>query len=229
MHSSPKYEYMSRTKFSIAGKHPLLTVIRDYLILSTLYELVPWEDQPDFCLYGAVLCKGDNLHERLSALCRDYDAIKTTPVVLLHGKATEGRKGVFLATVRELFLPLGTTREIEIFPVYGPNVHVGVVHKFITQARKKEALTVSPSLVGLMHEADFLPAFAASLTDKRKIVHLSGLELSAEHLAETVWGFTNEGTSVLTKDIPFKGHKVGLNTVPPSRSTRAGIKDLCQK
>ena len=41
-----------RTKFTIAGNHPLLGLVRNHFISRGL-ALVPWDEDPDFCLIGA--------------------------------------------------------------------------------------------------------------------------------------------------------------------------------
>lgn len=224
---------MTYTKFTVAGKHPLLYLARDYLIQSAKYELVPWDAEPAFCLYGGVLCKGDNLPKRVSALCKDYEAIRSTPMVILGAtEGQEGRKGVFSSLVKEMFVPNGKAKVVQVYPVYGASVHTGVVHKFVAQAKRGEPLSVyrnGSQRLSLIHEKAFLKELEFIISGASSECEISGKQdISVLHLAETIWGFVHQRGGVQYKELwgtPVSS-KLGHGTTGDTRTIRLGLKEL---
>ncbi len=162
---------MKRTTFTVAGKHPLLYLCRDYLIHSGLFALVPWSDDPDVCIYGGALGKGDKLNEGLSRLTLEYKEAKSVPTIVLSTSSMYSDKTRIYSTeagdiypmsaedptllsrnndkalmslvAEELFLlAMSTNLVLRPFNVYGPDIPTGVVSKFINSAKRKEPLTI---------------------------------------------------------------------------------------
>ncbi len=232
-----------RTKFTVAGKHPLLTLLRDYLLKTTYYELVPWDAKPKFCIYGGVLCKGDNFPSRIHSLSLDYEAMKGTPTILLTpglGRATDEpltRKSIFSNTAKELFVPTGMCRTFQIYPVYGPDVKTGIVPTFINKAKQGQELYLrSDKDFALGDQASFLEAFHYELIRESDVVHLGAFNGGTNplHVARTVCEFLGKSTDLI---IPGNGAKARgyrwvddrlPGTYENKRSMRSGLYSLCK-
>ena len=161
---------ISRIRFTVAGKHPLLYLCRNYLIHTGLFMLVPWSDSPDICIYGGALCKGDNLEDSLTRLSLEYAEAKNVPVVVLSTSSMysdrtklyspiaaepypmseeepsllirHNVKGLFSLVVEDMFLGVGSNLVLRPFNIYGPQIGSGVISKFIDLATKDEPLSV---------------------------------------------------------------------------------------
>lgn len=59
--------YKDRIKFTVAGFHPLLYILRDRLIHQG-YALVPWTEEPDFVMFGAELEDPDDWNTALNTM-----------------------------------------------------------------------------------------------------------------------------------------------------------------
>lgn len=155
-----------RTKFAVAGTHPLLYNVRDFFIQRLGLVLVPWEDQPDFALVGAELPK-DAREVPFEQLQYQQESIRDVPVLLLSSSSvytSPTKTRLFAASSCELPDPswdyaaqavyAGAAEYIfqnispqvivaRTFGVYGRDIVTSpVVDSFLQQARKKESLTI---------------------------------------------------------------------------------------
>ena len=168
-----------RTKFVVAGSHPLLQLLRDRLI-HTGYALVPWSETPDFCLFGAQLLPDQDVALELSALAQQVQGIcgANIPVILLSAGQACGDESMLQALVtpgvlgagrkmytylaEHLFLRGTSTLVLRFYNYYGPNINWGVIHEFVMAARRQEPLRIHGSgyqTRSFLHEDDLLQCF----------------------------------------------------------------------
>lgn len=218
----------SRLRFTIAGTHPLLLLSRDYLILTGRYELVPWDQSPDVCLYGGVLCKGDKLYNRLAPLQADYHAMKHVPLVVLTGTpSSASKKELYSTLVLSVMLGSPKNSSITLPVVYGPNIHTGVIHKFLQQHKRKDSITIygnGHQNVACVHEEDYLKALSTKipeLLNKPQSTYLWGTQsITISGLAKTI----DEDKNFMYKNQPIANKVLtGPATLVDSRSIRAGV------
>jgi len=161
-----------RIKFTVAGTHYLLYVCRDRLIQQG-FALVPWSDNPDFCLYGAELC-GEDFTSRISKLSLEIEEVRKVPLFVLSsssvytdktpagamlkpmvenqatlvasGKGPRVLKGTY-SILAELLIRTQQPSNMILRPfnIYGPNVQTGVIPKLFQQSRNQKPLTLSGS------------------------------------------------------------------------------------
>ncbi len=174
-----------RVKFSAAGQHPLLGVVRD-LFISYGFALVPWDEQPDLGLVGAEI--GKNVHPPLTDLELLAWKTRDIPTVLLSSDSVYARSTKERVPYAEkhaaVFCDIGkqktshalysllaenifwTSREaatliLRPFHIYGPNTRQGVVYKFIQHAQRQVPLPIYGSgyqVRSFLHEEDFAHA-----------------------------------------------------------------------
>jgi len=155
---------MSRTtKFTVVGVHPLLFPTRDFLIREG-YHLVPHTEACDFCLYGASLSANTKFSKRTQLLLTETAELfkKSIPTLVLSSDSVYDYGGgdlkdtnealvsfikknpVYSASAEYLFYTSTLTSVLILRPfnVYGDGVNSGVIHKFLTAAKKRKALVV---------------------------------------------------------------------------------------
>lgn len=162
-----------RTRFTVAGTHPLLELTRNHFIQQG-YALVPWdsEDKPHFCLIGADLHGSDQmplaqleLQRMQSVGCRvillsvqelaagteapnlGYDSIAS----LLYARCAE-----HIFVCQDDSPPPTIIRPVNI---YGPDIHWGCISYAFSKARRGEVLH-NPGVKGavstFLHQEDYL-------------------------------------------------------------------------
>lgn len=188
--------FKGRTKFAIAGIHPLLSITRDHFIQKGL-ALVPWNEDPDFCVIGADIGYMSDLP--LTQLDIQQTEVTNKPVLLLssHDLFTKNSNRAFYASVAEHVFTKrqGPTLILRPHNVYGPDIKWGVVHKFIYQAKKRESLTVC--MPGyhtrfFLYQDDFLMSLDKFLPKLLKGLNASfsiggPYAISMHRLADSVW------------------------------------------
>ncbi len=164
-----------RIKFTVAGFHPLLYILRDRLIHQG-FALVPWTDTPDFVLFGAELEKAEDYEKGLSWIKeaaqiihmklpvfllsssevysdrdRTTELAKKVPMAEHHvGVVTSplepaAGKALFALMAEWIFTRQTRTMVLRPFNLYGPDFKFGVVHEWLGAARRGEALVVHGS------------------------------------------------------------------------------------
>jgi nucleoside-diphosphate-sugar epimerase len=178
-----------RTRFTVAGIHPLLSLVRDHFIHKGL-ALVPWDEEPDFALIGAQIDTGE--HPPLAQLELQKMQVKDTPVFLLSSdnlfeqgtfktdatifgyKYKNSSKSLYAVLAEHVFLARdkGKTIVIRPFNVYGPDVSKSDINDYITNARRNECINLhTRGPTSYLFQDDFLNAI-----DKLLARFLTGTE-----------------------------------------------------
>lgn len=210
-----------RVTFTIAGKHPLLLLVRDYLIQEKKYALVPWSSDPAFCLYGAALSKDETLYDGLHRASLEASQVRKIPTVILstssmyampgdpgsyqeldgyHAVAPCDRKALFSLSVESMLLG---EENLVVRPmnVYGPDITTGVIPRFIEAAKKKENLPVRGNgyqTRSFIHQDDFLEEFGSLLGEIGTHTIGTTSDISINRLADSIW------RAVHGPDVPTK-------------------------
>lgn len=170
---------MKRVQFVVGGQHPLLLLVRDYLIRQG-FELVAPEsvdpDLPAFLVWGGEATEQVQ-HPTMPALLLSSSHVYSDRDHKLRLREIEpmdeadghvitspldkraGRVMRYLASEYAFLQRPGKTIVARVFNVYGPNVHHGVVHTFLEAARNQQPLRVhSPGrqVRTFLYEDDFL-------------------------------------------------------------------------
>jgi len=209
-----------RTKFVVAGSHPLLGLVRNHFIQKGL-ALVPWDDEPDFCLIGAGLENEE--HPPLAQLELQKMQVENLPVLLLSVSdicllgeepreenavgypmylPAEDRSAFLYAMAAEhLFLERdGRSIVVRPFNVYGPDITGDLVHESLALSRKS-AVLVNPkgkwTSTSFIHQEDFLKCLDLLLAKKADGIFNVGSPESVTYvnLLRNVWKFVNGGGS----------------------------------
>jgi nucleoside-diphosphate-sugar epimerase len=201
---------VKRIKFTVAGKHPLLYLVRDYFIQSGEFELVPWAEQPDLCIYGAALCKGVDFGDAIATMVTDREQIKNVPIVVLSTSSmyndrarvfsseasdpypmrtadpclvdAENHKGTYSLIAEHMFAK--DSLIVRPFNVYGQDIKQGVIPKFIKMAKREQPLPIRGhgyQTRCFMYQDDFLSSMKA-VTQQ---FHEGKLEYGALNLGTT--------------------------------------------
>lgn len=216
-----------RIKFTIYGKHPLLLLVRDYLILQG-FVLQPNEDYPvDFILVGGHAERfSKTLLEHPVLLLSDSGLYSDRGVdgnVREKGKMSENAPALFIEPQAAYAAPftralvaenLFVNREaptviVRPFNVYGPHIDFGVIPKFLEMARVGQTLPIYGSgyqLRTFLHEKDFLEAIdslSKKLVSGRFGIYNVGSdeEVSINRLADSVWQLVNPALPPLTDHV----------------------------
>lgn len=262
-----------RVKFAVIGTHPLLSLIRDHFIKGGL-ALVPLDQDPDFCLVGAGIRKGEKLP--LAQLELQLMQAEDRPVFLLsssdvyHDKDLPNRvndsltvvassspacsRSIYAIVAEHAFIQRGPTMVVRPFNIYGDNIRFGVVHEFITRARRKEPLIIHSSGYQertFLHEDDFFTGIDALLahfytgkmgiynTKTYGIFNIGATEkVSIKRLADSIWQLTQGGDTLYERKpadyfftprkCPDVSHLKSLGW-KPKISLRAGIFGMVNK
>lgn len=188
-----------RTKFSVAGMHPLLTLVRDHFIYKG-FALVPWGDEHDFSLIGADI--GEEEHPPLAQLELQKMQVGDKPVLLLSTPKvfvypfvpTEVAGARVYALAAEYMFGLGECLSIRPYNVYGPDVHGGLVHNTIGAARRGDPTLKVPSskvFTSFLHQDDFLKIIDKLLAIKARGVMDVGSahRVTYGHTVHNIWQF----------------------------------------
>ena len=207
-----------RTKFTIAGTHPLLGLVRTHFIQSGL-ALVPWDEDPDFCLIGAEL-EGET-HPPLAQIELQKMQVRDTPVLLLSIKefymdaresaresacvgysptydtATTRATCLYAMAAEHMFLEReGRTAVVRPFNVYGPDITWGLIHDTINSSRKGEVLKNPQNdwaSTSFLHQDDFLKCMDLIVSKKAAGIFNVGTEEDTTYtnLLRNTWKFIN--------------------------------------
>ena len=205
-----------RTKFTIAGTHPLLGLVRTHFIQSGL-ALVPWDEDPDFCLIGAGLV--DEIHPPLAQLELQLMQVRDKPVLLLssneiclYDDIAVGYKQerppmqrascLYAMAAEHLFLCRDWGQTIAVRPhnVYGPDITWDVVHDALISSRRQEALANPKgkwAATSFIHQDDFLKALDLLREKKAQGTFNVGSNESITYgnLLRNIWKFVNGAES----------------------------------
>jgi len=211
---------MRHIRFVVQGKHPLLYLVRDSLILSG-YHLVDWNEDPEFCVWGGLVEPTKALEIpvlHLSSSCV-YTALDTVLESRPKGLMSEDwpllipssldlRAWMQASYIKSEAAMLCNARHVMVlrpFNVYGPNINHGIVHNLLDQAAHDETLTVLGSgyeVRSFLHEEDFLTCVKKSI--KRLLKLRAGIfnvgnneEITLKNLAESIVQLTG-------KDLPIE-------------------------
>jgi nucleoside-diphosphate-sugar epimerase len=205
-----------RTKFTIAGNHPLLGLVRNHFISRGL-ALVPWDEDPDFCLIGAEI--SGEVNPPLAQLELQKMQVSDKPVLLLSTTdpvlaEEDVREAAFLginpsasATLRSTCIYAiaaehlfwnreGFTTIVRPFNVYGPDITWGLIHETVISSKRNEPLT-NPRRLGastsFIHQDDFLKAVDLLLAKRAHGVFNvgSGEAVTYINLLRNIWKFVN--------------------------------------
>jgi len=209
-----------RIKFVVAGSHPLLGLVRNHFIQKGL-ALVPWDDEPDFCLIGAGLEQEEN--PPVAQLELQKMQVEDKPVLLLstsnisllgeeiretgavgyqqYLSAEERSACLYAMAAEHLFLEReGRTIVARPFNVYGPDITWDLVHDSIALSRKS-AVLVNPkgkwTATSFIHQEDFLKCLDLLLAKKAEGIFNVGSPESVTYvnLLRNIWKFVNGGGS----------------------------------
>jgi len=165
-----------RTRFTVAGTHPLLKLTRDHFIKQG-FALIPWdsEEKPHFCLIGADLHGSDQLPlaqlelQRMQSVgCRvlllstqelaagtepvNWDELGPDTVAsLLYARCAE-----HMFTYQDDSPPPVILRPVNI---YGPDINWGVINYAFNNARRGEVLRnpgIREAVSTFLHQEDYL-------------------------------------------------------------------------
>lgn len=205
-----------RTKFTVAGMHPLLGLVRNHFISRGL-ALVPWDEEPDFCLIGAEI--EDEAHPPLAQLELQKMQVGDKPVMLLSTNipvmssedfredsclvvnpswpASVRSTAIYSIAAEHLFCNReGLTLVVRPFHVYGPDINWGLIHDSIIASKKQEPLSepgTSFTATSFIHQDDFLKA--VDLLLKKKVYGVvnvcSGEMITYTNLLRNIWKFIN--------------------------------------
>lgn len=204
-----------RTTFTIAGKHPLLLLVRDFLIQVKKYALVPWSSSPDFCLYGAALSKNETLYDGLHRASLEASQVRKIPTVILSTSsmhtgsvAPRDPKALFSLAVESMLLG---PENLVLRPhnVYGPDISTGVIPQFVEAAKEGRPLPIRGNGYQtrcFIHQEDFLRAFDSKLGETGTHTIGTQQEISVNRLADSVW------RAVYGPNIPTKTENVDYPT-----------------
>lgn len=207
-----------RIKFTVAGVHPLLSLVRDYFIKRGL-ALVPWDEEPDFCLIGAEL-EGET-HPPLAQLELQKMQVRNTPVLLLstnkfylderdsaresssvgyspvYDDAEHRATCLYAMAAEHMFMEReGRTAVVRPFKVYGPDITWGLIHDTINASRRKETLQ-NPhndwASTSFVHQDDFLRAVDMLMNKKANGIFNVGSEEDTTYVnaLRNIWKFVN--------------------------------------
>lgn len=207
-----------RTKFVVAGSHPLLGLVRNHFIQKGL-ALVPWDDDPDFCLIGAGLEQEEN--PPVAQLELQKMQVEDRPVLLLstsdtylldeksdlreegavgyapHWSAEDRSAALYALTAEHLFLEReGRTIVVRPFNVFGPDITWDIIHDTLSLARKG-AVLFNPkgkwTATSFIHQEDFLKCLDLLLAKKADGVFNVGSPESITYvnLLRNIWKFVN--------------------------------------
>jgi nucleoside-diphosphate-sugar epimerase len=161
-----------RVSFAVAGLHPLLPLVRDFLIRQGLV-LVPWGEDSDFCLVGAEI--PGKAHPPLAELEVTAWAAKDTPVVLLSSNSVypdcenpfptrlaareddaclsilswdhDYSRPLYALSAEHMFTTqrdCDHTLVIRPFDIFGPSITWGLIHNLLIAAKKRGPLCIGP-------------------------------------------------------------------------------------
>lgn len=203
----------NRVKFTVAGFHPLLTLIRDRLIAQG-FALIPWDERPDFVLFGAKLDAEDNFIARMGELTAVAAAIAHSelPVFLLSDSEpcpesplrVNNDRFLIARTAEYLFTQNTRTMVVRPYNVYGEDIKSGVVHAFVEAARRGQRLPVIGHMYQkrmFLYQEDFYTALdkllLKFLKGARGVYDVAGTSpISIKRLADTVYQLTPAGEVV---------------------------------
>lgn len=211
------------TTFTIAGRHPLLLLVRDYLIQEKKFALVPWSSNPDFCLYGAALSPDEALHDALHRAALEISQMDRIPTVILSSSSIP--PVVTHADDRALFslsveCMIGPRKNLIVRPynVYGPDITTGVIPRFITAAKEGKPLPIRGNGYRtrcFVHQDDFLRDFGDLLGETGTHTIGTGDSISIIRLADSIWRAVH-GPDVPTKTVtvPFPPQYDAMSKTP---------------
>lgn len=204
----------NRTKFAVAGIHPLLSLVRDHFIKKG-FALVPWEEEPDFCLIGAKLQSEE--HPPVAQLELQKMQVADKPVVLLSSgsvyvdsrgeypyaehhpvgytvdTSVELKNSVVYSLVAENIFAGDNTLILRPFNVYGPDITWDIIHDTIQKSKRGEQLSHGNRFAKttFIHQDDFLEAVYKLVTSKMAGVYNVGtLDIvSYGNLFRNIWKF----------------------------------------
>jgi nucleoside-diphosphate-sugar epimerase len=192
--------------------------VRNHFIQKGL-ALVPWDDDPDFCLIGAGLEQEEN--PPLAQLELQKMQVEDLPVLLLsvsdicilgeepreenavgypmHLPAEDRSAFLYAMAAEHLFLNRdGRSIVVRPFNVYGPDITWGLVHDTLSLARKG-AVLVNPkgkwTSSSFIHQEDFLKSLDLLLAKKADgIFNVGSPEtITYVNLLRNIWKFVNGG------------------------------------
>lgn len=219
---------MRRVKFLVKGKHPLLYLVRDSLILSG-YHLV--EDDADFCLFGGreepkslpyipvLFLSSSRVYSSLVQESISEDSPLIIPSSL---EIRAWEQAMYIKHEAAILSKVKHAMILRPFNIYGPSIKQGVVHKFIEQANQGQALGILGSgyeTRAFLHEEDFLNCIKKAV--KRLLKQGTGIfnvgsneEITINRLADSVIQLSEKGLEV-NKEYPrhhLDSHKVADTT-----------------
>jgi nucleoside-diphosphate-sugar epimerase len=209
-----------RIRFSVAGMHSLLGLVRSHFI-SRGFALVPWDEECDFCLIGAEI--ENELHPPFAQLELQKMQVDKKPVLLLsspkvycgHPKKLTliensvcidskfsspdiRSSAVYSLAAEHLFGLDGECLTVRPFNVYGPDIMRGLVYDTIAASRRKEEVLLSPTsnsyfITSFIHQDDFLKSIDKLLSKKaRGVFNIGSPERSSYiYLVGNIWKFVN--------------------------------------
>lgn len=231
-----------RITFTVAGKHPLLLLLRDYLIQEKKYALVPWSTNPDFCLYGAALSKEEPLHDGLHRASLEASQVRDVPTVILSSSSMlsvpeeaqavhpeqclvgpRDRKAIFSLAVESMLLG-PENLVIRPFNVYGPDIITGVIPSFVTAAKAGAPLPIRGNGYQnrcFIHQDDFLSECGSLLG--RTGVYTVGTQhsVSVNRLADSVWkAVYGPDSTPLTASVEYPTQDLDARQKVPQSTSR---------
>lgn len=193
-----------RLRFSVAGFHPQLLLVRDHLIQSGLV-LLPWSEEADLYVVGVVPTGQTVPLAQLGAI---IDSLGQKPTIVLStGKLEDKEEALtvpfngdyppLFAALAECLIRKKLSKSVilRLFDIYGPDVHDGWIRAWITQAASGAPPQIPThgyhSLAPLFQD-DFLDLI--TLVVSRTMSGLQGtfavghdVSLSAKQVAGAVW------------------------------------------
>jgi nucleoside-diphosphate-sugar epimerase len=197
-----------------------LGLVRNHFISKGL-ALVPWDEDPDFCLIGASIA--DEVNPPLAQLELQKMQVGDKPVLLLSttdpvlaeedvreaaflginpsASSTLKSTCIYAIAAEHLFWHReGFTTIVRPFNVYGPDITSGLIHDTILAAKRGEPLT-NPRKVhastSFIHQDDFLKAIDLLRAKRAHGVFNvgSGEAVTYVNLLRNIWKFANGADS----------------------------------
>lgn len=241
----------NRTKFSVAGTHSLLDLVRDHFIKKGL-ALVPWEEERDFCLIGASLMGGDQIPLAQLELQRMW--VEDKPVLLLssttlssnidkvpwNSLAPDFHASILYSRCAEHVFYMREKQTIIVRPcnVYGPDITNGLVYDSMARARRNETLR-NPSTrwanTSFIYQDDFFKYIDLLLSEKASGTFDigSGESITYTNLLRNIWKFVhgsdtepeieNRNSTISYDYLPDVSNLVAVTGWTPSVSLRSGL------
>ena len=226
---------MRHTRFVVAGRHPLLYLVRNCLIHAG-YHLVEWGDDPAFCVWGGYKAPEHDfdipvLHISSSNIysCVEEPAEDSPLIVPSTMEPMAANQCRYILGETEMLLRAKRTMILRPFNVYGPNIKRGPVFNFLQAARRGETLNMFGSgyeVRAFLYEEDFLDCIKKVV--KRLLKNGTGIfnvgsneEISITRVADSVMQLTGKELPVFKSN---PGYRIDDRKIANTTRIRAFVR-----